>query len=79
MVERIRTVNMLRFLVHDEVRTMVGASLGFVLANPVVTSAVLGMRRPDQVESGVRELGQPPYLPSDDVSRITQVLAVAGA
>ena len=79
LVERIRTVNMLRFLVHDEVRTMVGASLGFVLANPVVTSAVLGMRRPDQVESGVRELGQPPYLPSDDVSRITQVLAVAGA
>ncbi len=79
LVERIRTVNMLRFLVHDEVRTMVAAALRYVLANPVVTTAVLGARRPDQIEGGVRDVGEPPYLSSDDIARIPQVLAVAGA
>ena len=79
LVERIRTVNMLRFLVHDDVRTMVGAALGYVLSNPVVTTAVLGARRPDQIESGARDLGTPPYLTDNDIARIPQVLAVAGA
>jgi aryl-alcohol dehydrogenase-like predicted oxidoreductase len=79
LVERIRTVNMLRFLVHDETRTMVAAALRYVLANPVVTTAVLGARRPDQIEGGAREVGEPPYLPSDDIARIPQVLAAAEA
>lgn len=78
LAERVRTVNMLRFLVHDEVRTMVGAALNYVLANSVVTSVVLGARRPDQIESAVREIGEAPYLPSDDIARVPQVLANAG-
>lgn len=76
---RVRQVNQLRFLVHDEVPNMASAALRFVLSRPHVSSAILGARRPAQIAGCVAMAGNPPYLDETDRARIGQVLAAAGA
>ncbi len=76
--ERVRHVNTLRFLIHDEVRNLVSASLRFVLSNAVVTSALVGARTPTQIEEAAAWVSGPPYLPEDDMLRLPQILAAAG-
>lgn len=71
---RVRDVNPLRFLVKDDVRSMTSASLRYVLANPAVSSALLGARRPVQI-SPARELaGTAPYLPPEDLARVAELV-----
>lgn len=76
---RVRTVNKLRYMVHDDVPNLASAALRYVLGRKGVTSAVLGARRAAQVQDVVRMAGKPPYLPDDDLQRLGQVLADAGA
>lgn len=76
---RVRTVNKLRYMVHDGVPNLASAALRYVLGQKGVTSAVLGARRPTQIQDVARMAGKPPYLPDDDLQRLGQVLADAGA
>jgi aryl-alcohol dehydrogenase-like predicted oxidoreductase len=75
---RIRQIDKLRFLVHGNVASLAEAALRYVLANSLVTSAVVGARTQAQVESAVAaSVEEPPYLPDDDLVKIPQVLAAA--
>lgn len=76
---RVRTVNKLRYMVHDDVENLASAAVRYVLGQKGVTSAVLGARRPTQVQGAARMAGKPPYLPQDDLERLGKVLADAGA
>jgi aryl-alcohol dehydrogenase-like predicted oxidoreductase len=76
---RIKQLDAVRFLVRGDVHTMRAAAVRFVLANQLVTSAVLGPRTVDQLEQLVRETGAGPiYLPDDDLSQIPRALERVG-
>jgi aryl-alcohol dehydrogenase-like predicted oxidoreductase len=76
---RIEQVDALRFLVRGEVRTLAAAAIRFVLANAIVSSAVLGPRTVLQLEDLVREVGMGPvYLRDADLARLPRVLDAAG-
>lgn len=70
---RVREVNPLRFLVKDDVRSMTSASLRFVLANPAVSCALLGARRPVQITNANELAGTAPYLPPEDLVRVAEL------
>ncbi len=76
---RVRQVNQLRFLVHDDVPNLASAALRFVLSRPRVTTAILGARRPAQIAGVQAMAGEAPYIPEEDRVRIGQVLAASGA
>ncbi len=76
---RVRQVNQLRYLMHDDVHSLTEAAVRFVLASPVVTSCVLGARRAIQIKGAEKLAGEVPYLPDEDLERIGQVLAATGA
>ena len=77
--ERIRQLHAIRFLVHGDVPTMRAAAVRFVLANNIVTCAVLGPRKVEQLEDIVREVGMGPiYLRDEDLMRIPRALEAAG-
>lgn len=76
--QRVRQAEMLRFLVHGEVRTLTAAAIRYVLSNAVVSAAVVGARTPGQITDAAEAAKGPPYLPDDDLMRIPQVLAAAG-
>ena len=68
----------LRFLVRGDVHTLRAAAVRFVLANHLVSSAVLGPRSVEQLEQLVRETGAGPrYLPDEDLG-IAAARALAG-
>lgn len=72
-------IDVLRYLVHDDVRTMRGAAVRFVLANHLVSSAVLGPRSVAQLEQLVRETGAGPrYLPEADYRELPRTLERVG-
>jgi aryl-alcohol dehydrogenase-like predicted oxidoreductase len=75
---RVRQVNRLRFLVHGDIHSLVCASMRFVLANELVSTAVLGPRTIGQLEElyGYSKDGAP-YLPQEDIGRIPDVLKTA--
>lgn len=76
---RIGQLDAIRFLVKGEVLTMRGAAVRFVLANHVVSSAVLGPRTVEQLEQLVRETGGGPrYLPDDDLRQLPRALDKVG-
>ncbi len=75
LATRIRQVNALRYLVHDDVKSMASAAIRFVLASRGVTTCILGARRPLQIRNAAAMAGEPPYLPDDDMRRIRKVLA----
>jgi aryl-alcohol dehydrogenase-like predicted oxidoreductase len=76
---RVRQVAALRFLVKEQVKSMTSAALRFALDHPVVTTAILGARRPAQVRGLDSLVGQPPYMEEPDRIRLAQVLAASGA
>lgn len=76
---RLGQIEAMRFLVKGEVRTLRGAAVRFVLANHLVSSAVLGPRTIEQLETLVRETGGGPrYLPDDDLRQLPRTLERVG-
>jgi len=73
--KRLHQAQSLRFLIQGEVDTMTSAALRYVLAHPVVVTAAVGARTPQQVLSAAKMIGAPPYLPEDDLVEIQQVIA----
>ena len=54
--------------------TLAQLALQWVLRDPVVTSALVGASRPQQIEESVAAVGQPP-LSADELARIDAILA----
>jgi aryl-alcohol dehydrogenase-like predicted oxidoreductase len=76
---RVRQLMSLRFLVHGDVATMRAAAVRFVLANRIVSCAVLGPRTVTQLEDLVREVGMGPiYLRDEELMRIPRALEAMG-
>ena len=76
---RIKQLDAVRWLVQGQVHTMRAAAVRYVLANQVVTSAVLGPKNVAQLEQLVRETeSAPPYLPDDALARLPRELSQAG-
>ena len=76
---RLEQLNALRFLVRGDVSTLRGAAVRFVLANHLVSSAVLGPRSAEQLEQLVRETGSGPrYLPDEDLASLPRTLSKVG-
>ena len=79
LARRVEQVAQLRFLVHGDVRTMRAAAVRYVLANRIVSTAVLGPRTVVQLEDLVREVGMGPlYLSDEDLMRVPRALMNAG-
>jgi aryl-alcohol dehydrogenase-like predicted oxidoreductase len=76
---RVGQLDAVRYLVRGDVLTMRGAAVRFVLANHLVTSAVLGPRTVLQLEQLVRETGSgPTYLPDEQLSSLSVALKRVG-
>jgi aryl-alcohol dehydrogenase-like predicted oxidoreductase len=76
---RLEQISALRFLVNRDVITMRSAAVRFVLANHMVTTAVLGPRSVTQLEELVREVGAGPvYLRDADLARLPHALDTVG-
>lgn len=76
---RVRQVNQLRYLVHDDVTSLATAAVRFVLASQTVSSCILGARRPMQIRTAKAMAGEPPYLPEEDLLRLGKLLSDVGA
>lgn len=77
--QRVSQLDAVRFLVRGEVYTMRAAAVRFVLANSLVSSAVLGPRSVEQAEQLVRETGGGPrYLSDEQLSQLPRALQKAG-
>jgi aryl-alcohol dehydrogenase-like predicted oxidoreductase len=76
---RVRQLDAVRPLVSGNVLTLRAAALRFVLANEMVSSAVLGPKSVVQLEQLVREAGtEPPYLTTEGLTQLATDLAHAG-
>ncbi|MBX3192562.1 MAG: aldo/keto reductase [Labilithrix sp.] len=76
---RIDQLDAVRFLVKGDVHTLRGAAVRFVLANHLVSAAVLGARTVEQLEQLVRETGGGPrYLSDDDLRQLPRALEKVG-
>ena len=76
---RIDQLDAVRFLVKGNVRTLRGAAVRYVLANSIVSAAVLGPRSVEQLEQLVREVGGGPiYIPDPDLAALPRALAKVG-
>jgi len=76
---RLRQLDAVRPLVSGDVLTLRAAAVRFVLANEMVSSAVLGPKSVTQLEQLVREAGtEPPYLSTEALTRLANDLARAG-
>jgi aryl-alcohol dehydrogenase-like predicted oxidoreductase len=76
---RVQQIDAVRYLVRGDIATLRAAAVRFVLANNLVSSAVLGPRTVEQVDQLVREVGSGPvYLPDDELSRLPSVLSRVG-
>jgi aryl-alcohol dehydrogenase-like predicted oxidoreductase len=79
LARRVGQLDAVRYLVRGDVLTMRGAAVRFVLANNLVTAAVLGPRSVEQLEQLVRETGSgPTYLPDDQLSGLARALTRVG-
>jgi aryl-alcohol dehydrogenase-like predicted oxidoreductase len=79
LARRMEQLSALRFLVQGDVTTMRGAAVRFVLANHMVSSAVLGPRSIVQLEELVREVGAGPvYLHDAELARLPHALDSVG-
>lgn len=79
LARRVEQAASMRFLVHGDVSTMRSAAVRYVLANRIVSSAVLGPRSVTQLEDIVREVGMGPvYLRDEDLMRIPRALENVG-
>jgi aryl-alcohol dehydrogenase-like predicted oxidoreductase len=76
---RIQQLDAIRFLVKGDVLTLRAAALRFVMANHLVSSAVLGPKSVTQLEQLVREVGAGPrYLSDDDLAALPRALQKVG-
>jgi aryl-alcohol dehydrogenase-like predicted oxidoreductase len=76
---RLAQLPSIRQLVGGDVLTLRAAALRFVLANGVVTSAVLGPRSVTQLNQLVTEAGDgPPYLPDEALAALPARLEAVG-
>jgi aryl-alcohol dehydrogenase-like predicted oxidoreductase len=76
---RVAQLDAVRFLVKGDVHTLRGAAVRFVLANHLVSSAILGPRTVEQLEQLVRETGGGPrYLSDDDLRQLPRALDKVG-
>jgi aryl-alcohol dehydrogenase-like predicted oxidoreductase len=76
---RIGQLDALRPLVTGSVLSLRAAALRFVLANQLVTSAVLGPRSVAQLDQLAREAGEgPPYLKDTALAELSARLRAAG-
>jgi len=76
---RVEQLAALQFLVGGDVRTLRGAAVRYVLANPIVSSAVLGPRTVEQLEQLVRETGAGPrYLADEQLVKLPRALQKVG-
>jgi len=75
---RLRQLVAMKPLVTEDVPSLRSVALRYVLANPLVSAAVLGPRTPFQLAQLVHEAGKPPYLESDRVELLRQRLEEAG-
>jgi aryl-alcohol dehydrogenase-like predicted oxidoreductase len=79
LARRVEQLDAVRFLVKGDVRTMRAAAVRFVLANHLVSGAVLGPHTVEQLEQLVREVGSgPTYLPDVDLSSLPRALSRMG-
>lgn len=76
---RVGQLDAMQFLVKGDVRTLRGAAVRYVLANHLVSCAVLGPRSVAQLEQLVRETGGGPrYLSDDDLRQLPRALDRVG-
>ncbi|WP_437610955.1 aldo/keto reductase [Sorangium sp. So ce834] len=75
---RLRQLDALRPLVAGAVVSLRSVALRFVLANNLVSSAVLGPRSVAQLDQLVREAGMPPYLRDTALAELAGRLNQAG-
>jgi len=76
---RVEQVEAMRFLVKDDIRTMRAAAVRFVLANTIVSSAILGPRTVEQAEQLVREAGGAlRYMPDEALAALPRKLSKVG-
>ena len=75
--KRIQQLYALRFLVRDEVPSMLSAALRYALAHPSVVTLLHGARTPDQIASAADVIGEPPYLSEDDLVQVQEILTAA--
>jgi aryl-alcohol dehydrogenase-like predicted oxidoreductase len=77
--QRIRQLDAVRYLVKGDIHTLRGAAVRFVLANHVVSSAILGPRTKEQLEQLIRETGGGPrYIHDDDLRQLPRALDKVG-
>ncbi|HEX7600246.1 MAG TPA: aldo/keto reductase [Polyangiaceae bacterium] len=77
--QRVNQLDAVRFLVRGDVYTMRAAAVRFVMANSLVSSAVLGPRSVEQAEQLVRETGGGPrYLSDEQLSQLPRSLQKMG-
>ncbi|HEY4116818.1 MAG TPA: aldo/keto reductase, partial [Byssovorax sp.] len=79
LAARVKQLDALRPLVTGNVLTLRAAALRFVLANDVVSSAVLGPRTVTQLDQLTREAGAgPPYLTDTALAELASRLSTMG-
>jgi aryl-alcohol dehydrogenase-like predicted oxidoreductase len=72
---RLAQLEGVRFLVRGDVHTMRAAAVRFVLANQLVSTAILGPRTVKQLDELVREVGAGPvYMSDEDLARLPRTL-----
>lgn len=76
--ERVRHVEALKFLVHDNTTSLADAAIKFVLSDASIGSCVVGARSPAQARAAAHLMTGPPYLDDGDLIRIPQMLASMG-
>ena len=77
--KRVGQLDAVRFLVKGGVHSMRGAAVRYVLANSLVSSAILGPHSVEQLEQLIRETGGgPTYLPDADLATLPRALAKIG-
>lgn len=76
--QRVKQLDVLRPLVSGPVVSLRAAALRFVLANQLVSAAVLGPRTVGQLDQLVREAGMPPYLRDTALSDLSTRLRKLG-
>lgn len=78
LVRRVKQREVLRDLVHDDVRTLREAALRYVLSNHLVSCVIPGARTAEQARQNATTVAGPPYLPDEDLARIGVILRDAG-
>lgn len=71
--EKIAVVRALNAIAERRNQTVAQLVLQWTLRNPVVTSALIGASRPEQLEENVRALDHP-ALSADELQKIEQIL-----